>query len=107
MIGVPLAALFVGAGLPRPDTEVRFHATRKWRWDYAWPAYKVAFERQGSTWSGGRHTRGKGYRDDREKVAEGQLAGWLVIEATADMIEDGLAFGLVERALEARGWIRV
>ena len=101
-----LAALFTALGLPEPETEYRFHPTRKWRWDLAWREYRVALERQGSTWTGGRHTRGKGYRSDCFKLAEGQLAGWLVLYATADMLRDGSAFDLVERALKSRGWKR-
>lgn len=106
MAGVNLAMLMTAAGLPEPQTEFRFHPSRKWRWDVCWLRQKVALERQGSTWTGGRHTRGKGYRSDCIKLAEGQLLGWIVVYATADMMRDGTAFALVERALESRGWKR-
>ena len=102
--GVNLGPIFLAAGLPEPETEVRFHTTRKWKWDWAWRRWKVALEKQGSTWTGGRHTRGAGYRNDAEKLAEGQIAGWLVIYATSDMLRDGTAFELVQKALESRGW---
>lgn len=105
--GVNLAAVFAGVGLPRPAQEVEFHPSRKWRWDLAWPDHLVALERQGGTWAGGRHTRGQGYRDDAEKLAHGQVLGWLVIYATADMLADGSAFSLVRLALESRGWPRI
>lgn len=92
------------AGLPEPEPEVRFHPRRRWRWDLAFPRYLVAVERQGSTWTFGRHTRGKGYANDCVKSAEGQIMGWLVVAVTADMIRSGLALDLIRRALESRGW---
>ena len=82
--------------------EFRFHPTRKWRFDLAFPAQKVGFERHGGTWHGGHHTRGAGFRDDRLKMNAAQIAGWLVIEATADMIEKGTALSQLLEALEAR-----
>lgn len=102
--GVHLPALFAAYGLPEPVTEYRFHPRRRWRWDLAWPWAMVALERQGSTWTAGRHTRGAGYRNDCEKLAVGQLGGWLVLWTTADMLRDGSAFDLVRRALVLRGW---
>lgn len=82
--------------------EYAFHPTRRWRFDLAFLAQKVAFERHGGTWQQGHHTRGAGFRDDRIKVNTAQIAGWLVIEATADMIESGLALTQLLAALEAR-----
>lgn len=37
----------LGGDLPRPEPEYRFHAKRKWRFDRAWPEYKVAVELEG------------------------------------------------------------
>lgn len=91
-------------GLPEPVTELRFHPSRRWRFDLAWPGFRVALERQGGTWSQGRHSRATGYRADCEKLAEAQILGWLVLYATSDMIQDGLALTLLRRALESRGW---
>ena len=34
----------IGADLPTPAQEYRFHATRRWRFDFAWPAAKVAVD---------------------------------------------------------------
>ena len=106
---VNLANLIVAAGLPRPEQEYPFQGlsgSRRWRWDLAWPDRMLAVERQGSTWTGGRHTRGAGYRNDAIKSAEGQILGWIVIHVTTDMLKDGTAFTLVERALQVRGWKR-
>lgn len=104
LMTVDLSLVFVAAGMPKPEREYRFHETRKWRFDYSWVEYRVAVERMGDTWRGGRHTRGQGYRDDAEKLAEAQIAGWLVLYVTSDMLRDGSAYGLLERALKARGW---
>jgi very-short-patch-repair endonuclease len=61
-------------------TELRFHAERKWRLDFAHPVTKTAIEINGGVWSGGRHVRGAGYLRDREKVNAATLAGWRVFE---------------------------
>ncbi len=34
-------------GLPKPAREYRFHRERRWRFDFAWPDYKVAVEVEG------------------------------------------------------------
>ena len=86
-------------GLTPFEQETRFHPTRKWRFDFSWPAKKVALEVEGGTWSGGAHTRGKHYESDCEKYSEAAILGWKVIRATTNMVEDGRAVSLVERAL--------
>ena len=47
--------------------EYRFHKTRKWRFDYALPSFKIALEVEGGVWSQGRHTRPKGFLGDIDK----------------------------------------
>lgn len=96
--------------LPLPEREVRFHPTRKWRFDLAWPAFKVACEVQGGTYvkapdgGAGYHSRGIGMTADMEKLNEAQLAGWLVIVADTKMAKhrDGRAVEFIQRALQAR-----
>ncbi len=92
-----------GAGLPPPVTEHRFAHPRRWKFDFAWPDQMVAFEREGGTWQGGRHVSGKGYRNDCIKYSEAAIRGWKVIRATVDMIADGSALELLERALGCIG----
>jgi hypothetical protein len=60
------AAVIAAAGLPAPVREHRFAPPRRWRFEYAWPAHRLALEVEGGTWTGGRHVRGRGY---------GRLAG--------------------------------
>lgn len=94
------------AGLPGPELEWKYHPARKWAFDWAWPALKVAAEREGGTWKdgGGRHNRAAGFREDAVKYDEAAILGWLVIRFTSDMEASGVALDLIERALKARGW---
>lgn len=78
----------VAPELPDPETEYRFHPVRRWRLDISFPEYKVAVECHGGIWRGGRHTRGGGFKNDREKMNEAALLGWLVLEFVADWIDD-------------------
>lgn len=87
-------------GLEKPISELRFHPSRKWRFDYAWPDKKVALEIHGATYRNGRHTRGAGFAKDREKMNEAQLLGWIVIEAAIDNL--GSIRMWIERAFEQR-----
>lgn len=51
----------------------------------------------------GRHVRGKGFDNDREKINAATLQGWDVYELTASMLRDmPSCIALVEKALEAR-----
>ncbi|MBO0505311.1 hypothetical protein FED29_017965 [Aeromonas veronii] len=76
-------------GFPDPATELLFHPKRKWRFDYAWEEQKLALEVHGGIHSGGRHTRGRGFVEDRAKMNEAALLGWTVIEATPEHIKSG------------------
>lgn len=98
-----LCAQIQAARLPKPQTELRFHPTRKWRLDLAWPDIFVGVEIHGGIWTEGRHTRGAGFQADREKMNEAALLEWLVLEVTDKHIRSGQALEWIERALEVRG----
>ena len=87
------------AGLPEPVTEYRFHATRRWRFDYAWPNWHVALEVDGGTWVAGRHSRGAGYERDCEKLNTATLLGWRVLRFTTAMVRDGRALTVLQELL--------
>lgn len=91
----------MGPDLPL-EREHRFHPTRKWRFDVAWPERRVAVELEGGVWTRGRHTRGAGYRRDMEKYNTAAAMGWTILRfAVNDLDYDPL--GVVEqvsRALE-------
>lgn len=72
-------SLLRSEGLPMPLTEHRFHGTRRWRFDYAWPEHQVALEVEGGVWVGGRHTSGAGFVKDMEKYNEAACMGWRII----------------------------
>ena len=96
-----MLALHIRAvGLPEPEREVRFHPTRKWRFDFSWVDLRLACEVDGGTWTRGRHTRGFGYRLDCEKMNEAVILGWRVLRFTGGMVQDGTAITTIERAFE-------
>ncbi len=84
------------------EPEFLFHEYKKWRFDWAWEGKKVALEREGGTWQGGRHVSGEGFRDDLIKYNEAALAGWIVIRFTVDMERSGIALEQLIRALDSR-----
>jgi very-short-patch-repair endonuclease len=61
---------------------------RRWRFDFALPAHKIAVECEGATFIGGRHTRGTGYAKDCEKYNAAACLGWTVLRYTSDMLRD-------------------
>ena len=74
---------------PPLEREVRFHASRRWRADFAHIESRTLIEIEGGIFipGGGRHNRGGGYAKDAEKYLEAVLAGWTVIRLTARQLE--------------------
>ena len=84
-------------GLPAPEREHKFHPTRRWRFDFAWPDKGVAVEVDGGTWGAkSRHTTGAGYEKDCEKLNAAALGGWLVLRYTTTMIQAGAVNAIAE-----------
>jgi hypothetical protein len=94
-----LALQIRATGLPEPAREFWFWAGRKFRFDFAWKPLMLAVECEGGTWTGGRHTRGKGFENDCIKYNEAALLGWRVLRFPASMIHDGRALATIERAM--------
>lgn len=94
-----LALLLESAGLPTPEREYQFHPTRRWRFDFAWPAQKLAVEVEGGIWHQGRHTRGLGFQRDCVKYNEAALMGWRVLRVTEAQIDRGRAVSWIRRGL--------
>ena len=67
-------------GLPLPIPEHVFHPTRKWRFDFAWPEYKVALEVDGGIWIKGGHNRGAQMKLDWEKQNNAAILGWRILK---------------------------
>lgn len=92
------------SGLAVPVAEHRFHATRRWRFDWAFLDAKLAVEVEGGSFlpGGGRHTRGAGFVKDTEKYAEALILGWRVLRVTPQQISDGQAVTWVAKILTVR-----
>ena len=82
-----------------PEREYVFHPPRRWRFDFAWPARRLALEVDGGIWIGGRHITGVGLREDHRKFNAAVLDGWRVLRFTSDMVLEGEAFSVLEEAL--------
>ena len=80
-------------------TEHFFALPRRWRFDFAWPADKVAVEVQGGLWTGGKHSRGAGIENDYEKGNAAQLLGWVVLHVSPGQIRSGQAVQWIKQAL--------
>ena len=104
-----MAGLIRMGRLPAPEREHRFARgltpARQWRFDFAWPGYKVALEVEGGTFMGKGHTGGRHFESDCEKYNVAQIAGWVVIRATKAMVEDHRALDTITTALMMRGAI--
>lgn len=89
--------------VPPPEREYIFAAPRRWRFDFAWPARRVAVEAEGGVWSGGRHVRPEGFERDVEKYNCATAEGWRVLRCTRKMLDaDPAAFiGLLLDVMEA------
>lgn len=75
-------------GINGPDLveEHRFAPDRKWRFDFAHLASKVAVEIEGLCRGHSRHTTHGGYRNDCAKYNRATALGWRVFRITGEMI---------------------
>ncbi|SSO21328.1 Protein of uncharacterised function (DUF559) [Acinetobacter nosocomialis] len=79
------------------EKEYKFHPTRKWRADFFITGTKILVEVEGGIWSGGRHTRGKGYLGDMEKYNEASAMGFTVLRFSTEQVKSGLALKKIEQ----------
>lgn len=113
----PIPGLLEASGVPRPVTEFKFHAKRKWQFDYAWPEQKIALEKEGGVFgkgkccplcgrrSPGAHSSVTGISRDIDKYNEAQMLGWIVIRVLPNEFTKKGWPGLlakIERALSCR-----
>lgn len=91
-----LAIELTDLGVPPFARQYKFHPTRKWLLDFAWPELKVAVEVEGGTWVRGRHTRPEGYARDCEKYNAAALLGWQVYRFTGDAVSSGEAARFIQ-----------
>jgi len=86
----PFQRLCASAGLPVPVAEHRFHDSRRWRFDFAWPTQFLAVEIDGAIWTQGRHSRGSGILGDMAKLNAAALAGWRVLRYTPQQMGEAI-----------------
>lgn len=79
------------------EQEFEFHPKRKWRADFHLIDKKILVEVEGGIWSGGRHTRGKGYLGDMEKYNAATMMGFQVIRFSTDQVKSGHAIQQIEK----------
>ena len=67
------------------EREYRFHPTRRWRFDFAWPAQRAAVEVDGGRWApgGGRHST----PGDYQKLRQAVLLSWRVLAFQSSEVE--------------------
>lgn len=79
--------------------EFQFDDGRKWRFDWALPQIMCAVEIDGGAWTRGRHTRGKGFVGDLEKLNRATALGWRVYRFTPEQVKNGEAIAFLKAAL--------
>jgi hypothetical protein len=110
-----LAAQLKLLRVPEPQREYRFDPNRLWRFDFAWPALRLAAECEGGTFprkrwrkvgdqllrveEQGAHVRGAHFQSDAEKYNAAVLAGWRVLRFTRKMIDSWEAARTIQKAL--------
>lgn len=83
-----------------PHREHKFQESRKWSFDFAWPAVKLAVEIEGGTTFGkSRHSQGKGFEEDARKYNTAALMGWRVLRFTTEMVKTAEAIDTVREVL--------
>ena len=84
-------------GISGFETEYVFAPPRRYRFDFAWPDYRLAVEIEGGTRHGGRHTRHSGFEEDCRKYNLAAMNGWKVLRFTTEMVHRAEA---IDRVME-------
>ena len=82
--------------------EYRFHAIRKWRFDFIFKP-NIALEVEGGVWTGGRHTRGTGFKADIEKYNMAVELGWRILRCVPDDLCTMETVLMIKRAMNPPG----
>lgn len=81
------------------EREYLYVKGRKLRADFAWPAQQLLVEVVGGIYTGQAHGSVSGILKDIERLNEATLNGWRLLRVTPEMVTNGEALELVERAL--------
>ena len=94
-----LATQIQEADLPeKPERNYRFDPVKRWLVSFAFTDSAIICDL---------NTRGKGYDADCEKQNDAEIAGWLYLRVTTNMVRDGRALAYIERALEEWGEVEM
>ena len=93
--------------IKRPEREYVFARPRRWRFDFCWVEERIGVEIEGGIWTGGRHTRGKGFEADCEKQNHAQLNGFQVYRFSPTHVARGDAVEIVRKALKTRADVAI
>jgi very-short-patch-repair endonuclease len=80
----------------------RWPRGRRWRFDFAFVAQKVAVEVDGGTHSQGRHNRHSGFEKDCQKLNAAAELGWTVLRGTGPMVKSHELIDTLVRVLRAK-----
>ena len=84
------------------EQEYKFHPERNWRADFWITGSKILVEVEGGIWSGGRHTRGKGFIADMEKYNAAAVMGFKVLRFDTQQVKSGLAIKQIENLVNGK-----
>lgn len=85
------------------EREFKFKSDRKFRFDFAHPATRVAIEIQGARWVKSAHSSGGGIERDCIKFSIAASCNWLVFPFTDSMIGNTTYLNLVAKTIKIRG----
>lgn len=103
-----IRAYCASRGYPLPEPEWQFARPRRWRFDLAFVAQKVALELEGGLFGRGRpcalcgrrrvagHSSVERTKTDMDKYNQASILGWRVLRATPEQVESGAVFGLLD-----------
>lgn len=98
-----ITAYFEQCGLPTPVYEIRFDKVRRWQFDIAWPALKIALEVEGGIWSKGSHSRPQGIIRDICKYNQAQCLGWRVLRVVPELLCTNGTIEMVKKCMANHG----
>lgn len=79
-----------------PVAEFKVTDDRDFRFDWAQPEIKLAWEVDGGKWTGG-HRRGAMIDEENDKINAAQMLGWRVLKFTNDYVWDGRALAFMRK----------
>ena len=82
------------------EREFKFCESRKWQADFHLIGKNILVEVEGGIWSGGRHTRAKGYLGDMEKYNEVSKMGYTLLRYSTEQVISGKAIKEIEQLVK-------